>query len=78
MEVFDFLQQRDINQLREEFDRLRLQHDLAAGDTRQVKELAEENLELKVRLGLLVQLLIGKGVFTAEEFAGLIAQTRPQ
>jgi hypothetical protein len=78
MDVLDLLQLRDINQLREELGRLRLQHDLAAGDTRQVKELAEENLELKIRLGLLVQLLIGKGVFTAEEFAGLIAQTRPQ
>jgi hypothetical protein len=36
--------------------------------------LAAENLELKLRLGLLVRLLISKGVFTAQEYAALIAE----
>jgi hypothetical protein len=49
---------------------------LAGGD-RKVKELAEENLELKLRLGLLVRLLITKGVISAQEFATLIAEARP-
>jgi hypothetical protein len=38
--------------------------------------LAEENLELKLRLGLLVRLLIARKVITAEEYASLIAEAR--
>jgi hypothetical protein len=33
---------------------------------------------LKLRLGLLVRLLIDKGLITAEEYAALIAEARPQ
>jgi hypothetical protein len=76
MDLFDILQQRDIRQLRDDLDRLRRQTDVAGWDARKVKELAEENLELKLRLGLLVRVLIAKGVFTAEEYAGLIAEAR--
>ena len=47
-------------------------------DLRKVKELAEENVELKLRLGLLVRLLISKGVISAEEYASLIAGARPR
>lgn len=43
-----------------------------------MKRLAEENLELKLRLGLLVRLLISKGIISAEEFATLIADSRPR
>ena len=76
MDFFDILQQRDINDLRADLERLRRQTDHAGWDTRKVKELAEEHLELKLRVGLLVRLLVAKGVFTAEEFAGLLAQAR--
>jgi hypothetical protein len=56
---------------------VRLDHDLAGGEPRDLKNLAEENLELKLRLGLLVRLLITKGVITASEFAALIAGAHP-
>jgi hypothetical protein len=80
MDLFDFLwnvsQERQIEELRRRFNRERLERDLAASDVANVKKLAEENLELKVRLGLLVRLLISKGVFTAQEYAALIAEVR--
>ncbi len=75
MDFFDILQQADINQLRQDLDRVRRQTE-SGWDARKLKELAEENLELKLRFGLLVRLLIAKGVFSAEEFAGLIAAAR--
>jgi hypothetical protein len=83
MDFLDFLwnvsQERQIDELRKHLDRVRLEQDLGGGDLRRkVQELAEDNVELKLRLGLLVRLLIGKGLFTAEEFAGLIAATRPR
>jgi hypothetical protein len=78
MDLFDILQQQDINELRQELDRLRRQTEREFGETHRLKELAEENLELKLRLGLLVRLLIAKGVFSAEEFASLIAAARHQ
>ena len=59
-----------------QLDRLQLEHDQTHWDSRTVKELAEENLDLKLRLGLLVRLLIAKGVFTAEEYARLMAEAR--
>jgi hypothetical protein len=81
MDLLDFLwnvsQERQLGELRAQLDRVRLQHDLAGGD-RKLKELVDENLELKLRLGLLVRLLITKGVITAEEYANLIAEARPR
>ena len=81
MDLFDFLwnvsQERQLEELRGRLDQVRLEHDLASGD-RKMKELADENLELKLRLGLLVRLLIIKGVITAQEYAALIAETRPR
>jgi hypothetical protein len=62
-------QERQLEELRRSHDRLRREHDLANGGSPQVKDLAEENLELKVRL------LISKGVITAQEYAALIAET---
>jgi hypothetical protein len=80
MNLLDFLwnvsQERQLDELRQRLDQARLEHDLAGGD-RKVKELAEENLELKLRLGLLLRLLIDKGVITAQEYAGLIAEAHP-
>jgi len=81
MDLFDSLrnvsQERQLEELRGRLDRVRLEHDLAGGDRRTVKELVEENLELTLRLGLLVRLLITKGVITAPEYAALIAEARP-
>jgi hypothetical protein len=72
MDITEILNLLDIRQLRKELDALR-ERDSSGWDPRRMKELAEEHLELKLRVGLLVRLLIAKGVFTAEEFAGLIA-----
>ena len=63
MDHFDFLwnvsQEHQIAQLRGRFDKVRLERDLSAPDRCACAiELAAENLELKVRLGLLVRLLI--------------------
>ncbi len=75
MELLDLIwnlsQDRDIGQVREQVERMR-----AERGPRDLKELAEENVELKLRLGLLVRLLISKGVITAEEYAGLIGEAR--
>ena len=45
-------------------------------DLQKVKELAEENLELKLRLAMLIRLLISKGVISAEEYASTIVARR--
>ncbi len=76
MDLFDLLQQGDINQLRAEIERLRRQRDAEGWGAHKVKQVAEENLELKLRLGLLVRILIEKRAFSAEEFAGLLAEAR--
>jgi hypothetical protein len=67
-------QDREIGDLRKELeqqDRRKLGSDL------NIKELILENSELKVRLAILLRLLISKGVFSAEEYATLIAKARP-
>jgi hypothetical protein len=80
MDVFDFIwnvsQERQLNELRGQLDQARLERDLSGGAPGKLKELTEENLELKLRLGLLVRLLISKGVITAPEYAALIAEVR--
>jgi hypothetical protein len=78
MDITEILQQLDIRQLQSDLEHLRQQHDRTSWDLSKVKDLAEENLELKLRLGLLVRLLIARGVFTAEEYASLIAEAHRQ
>jgi uncharacterized protein CbrC (UPF0167 family) len=72
----DLGQQMDIEDVRGELDRLRAEHDRTDWDAVKVREVAEELLELQVRHGLLVRLLIRKGLITAEEYAGLISAAR--
>ena len=76
MDFYDLLLQKDINELHAQLDRIQLEHDTTRWDLAKAKELAAENLELKFRVGLLVRLLITKGVFTAEEYATLMAKAR--
>jgi hypothetical protein len=80
MDLLDLLWNRDqdrrLDELRDHLDQVRSQQ--AAGNPLSPQQLAAENLELKLRLGLLVRLLISKGVISAEEYAGLIAQSRPR
>lgn len=63
--------QSEVAQFREEHERL------VEDNFHSSKELREENLQLKLRLGLLVRLLILKGVISAEEYAKLIADFQP-
>ncbi len=69
----DLGQQLDIEDVRDQVERMRNEHDLADWDLRNIRELADRVFELGLRHGLLVRLLISKGVITAEEYAGLIA-----
>ncbi|HZY85185.1 MAG TPA: hypothetical protein VFE78_10170 [Gemmataceae bacterium] len=82
MDILDVLwnvsQEHQLGEVREQIERLNLQRDLDGWDMRRVKELAEENVELKLRLGLLVRLLISKGVINAADYAALIAEARPR
>jgi hypothetical protein len=65
------LQLRDV---RQQIERLKLERDLRRMNA---PDLAAENHELRLRLGLLVRLLIAKGILTAEEYARLIAEAQP-
>ena len=77
MDIIDLFwntsQEHRLGEVRDAVDRLRVERDLAGTDTRR---LAEENAALRLRFGLLVRLLISKGVITAEEYAGLIADAQ--
>ncbi len=64
------------HQLRQDVNGLRDWRARAVDEVGAVQVLADENFALKLRLGLLVRLLISKGVITAEEYAKLIAKVR--
>ena len=74
----DLGQQMDIEDVREQVERMRNEHALAQWDTPKLKELGDRVLELGLRHGLLVRLLIAKGLITAEEYAHLIAEARAE
>jgi hypothetical protein len=73
--LWDVSQERQIRDVRGQLDQLQIERDLAGWD---VRSLAAENVELRLRLGLLVRLLISKGVITAQEYAALIAEAQPK
>ncbi|HJZ89300.1 MAG TPA: hypothetical protein VKE40_00410 [Gemmataceae bacterium] len=79
MDLVDLLwnisQDSRISDVPDQVDRLQTERDVRGYD---VRELAAENVELKLRIGLLVRLLIGKGVITAAEYASLLAGARPK
>jgi hypothetical protein len=74
----DIGQQLDIEDVRHDVERMRAERDLVDWERRNTKDLADELLELELRHGLLVRLLIAKGVITAQEYATLIAAARPK
>src|SRR4051794_38990547 len=82
MDLLDLLwnanQERQLADVRGRLDQLRQEHDLGRGDLRTVTDLAAENLELKLRLGLRGRLLISRGVFPAQEYAALTAGGGPR
>lgn len=71
MDLFDLLQERDLRELRQRLERLQEQ-----SDPRLAREVADLALELRLRQGALVRLLIAKGLISAEEYASQIAQAR--
>ena len=64
-----------LRNVRDDIDRMKVERDISGWDAR---ELATENAELKLRLGLLVRLLISKGIINAQENAALITEAQPQ
>lgn len=82
MEFFDLFwdlaQDSHINEIKSSVERLENERKLDDGDYRTTKELAAENMELKLRLSLLVRLLVSKNVITAAEYAALLAAARPK
>src|SRR5581483_7944686 len=69
-------QDERLDELSQRLHQARMDRNSAEWDLR--KLLVEENLELKVRLGMLVRLLITKGVITAEEYAALVSKAHAQ
>jgi|GEM_PF-3106032 len=63
-----------IGEVSEQVAQFQRDRDLNGYDPR---ALSAENVELKLRLGLLVRLLIDKGLITAAEYAEMISATRP-
>src|SRR5689334_2502612 len=45
-------------------------------NTALVQRLQEENHELRIRIGVLIRLLIERGVFSADDFAKLVNETK--
>ena len=72
MDLFDLIHEREIRELRQRLDRLQYEGDAASRDV--VRDVAQQTLELRLRLGALVRVLIAKGLITAEEYAALVAQ----
>lgn len=72
---FEGAQNRSIDEMREQLQRIQAEREAQLWD---LPALATENQELKLRLGLLVRLLISKGIFTAAEYASLIQETQPR
>jgi hypothetical protein len=73
--IWDASQERRIREVRAQVDQMQLERDRHGWDLR---TLAAENVELRMRLGLLVRLLIGKGLITAQEYAALVAEAQPK
>jgi hypothetical protein len=74
----DLGQNLAISELRDQVERARAERDRMDWDVRKVREVAEEALELHLRLAVLLRLLIAKGVITAEEYASLLTAARPK
>lgn len=74
----DLGQQLQLHELQDDVATIRRELDRAGWDERQTRELAERVLELHLRLGVLVRLLVVKGIIQAEEYASLIDASRPK
>lgn len=71
--IWNSVQDGNLSDVKERVDQLQRERDAHGWST---EALSVENAELKLRLGLLVRLLINKGLITAHEYAALIAETQ--
>ena len=56
---------------------LKASHTLATGrDAALINRLQNENHELRIRVGLLIRLLIERGIFSADDFSTLLNETQ--
>lgn len=71
--IWNSVQDGNLSEVKERVDQLQKERDAHGWNA---ETLSVENAELKLRLGLLVRLLINKGLITAQEYAALIAETQ--
>jgi hypothetical protein len=71
VDLFNLIHEHEIRELRQRLDRLQHEGDAAGRDL--MREVAEQTLELRLRLGALVRVLIARGLITAEEYAASVA-----
>lgn len=76
MSLWDLFQERDLQELRQRMNRLQSQTESQYSDSKKLKDLTEEVIETRLRVDVMIKLLIAKGVFSAEEFAGLLTHIR--
>ncbi len=73
LDFCDLRQDAELHELREELARLKAERERTDAALEPLHDLAERVAECQLRQGLLVRLLIGKGLLTAAEYAALIA-----
>jgi hypothetical protein len=76
MDLFDLwwdsAQEAKINELKAQAQA----HSL--NSTASIRRLQEENRELRIRVGVLIRLLIERGVFSADDYARTVQETKAQ
>ena len=75
----DIGQNLEIQNIQERLDEMRHEKTPAAlNQEKQIEALREEVHELRLRLAVLMKLLVGKNVLTAQEIASMIAALEPE
>jgi hypothetical protein len=72
-------QNLEIKDIQERLDRMRDEKTPAAWtQEKQIAALQEETHDLRLRLGVLIKLLVGKNLLSAHEIASMIAALEPE
>ena len=75
----DIGQNLEIQNIQERLDEMRHEKThVALNQEKQIEALREEVHELRLRLAVLMKLLVGKNVLTAQEIASMIAALEPK
>jgi hypothetical protein len=67
---WNYSQDRDLAELVDS------QTKMAGRHSANIQRLQQENHELRIRIGVLIRMLIERGVFSADDFANLVNQTK--